>query len=88
MKATTRNAIPAKNRLYPVRNQTTKAIIAAGRMNRIILAITIIITMPMMTSRNSKTKSVRLPNVGNGIPNKSMTFTVTISRESLFKHFQ
>jgi len=46
MKATIRNAIPAKNRL-PVRNQTTKATIAAGKINNSTSAINIIITIPI-----------------------------------------
>jgi hypothetical protein len=54
MKATTKNAIPAQNRLL-VRNQTTTAMIAAGRMNNSTFAIRMIMTMPM-TSRRMSTR--------------------------------
>ncbi len=47
MKATTRNAMPAQNRL-PKRNQTTMATIAAGRMNRMIFAMMTIMMMYMV----------------------------------------
>jgi len=43
----TRKAIPDKKRL-PVRNQTTKAMMAAGRRKRIALAMTTIMTRPMI----------------------------------------
>lgn len=64
MKATTRKAIPA-NQMLPVRNQTTKAIIPAGKMNRIIFAINMIITIPTITKRSNSTMSPRLPSEGS-----------------------
>jgi hypothetical protein len=46
MKATIKKATPAQNQL-PVRNHTTRAIMAAGRKKRRTLAITTIMIMPM-----------------------------------------
>jgi len=87
MKATMRKAMPA-NQMLPVRNQTTKAIIPAGKMNRIIFAITIIITIPIMTNRSSTRRSLIFPSEGSCKPNKSKKLTRTISLKSIFKHFQ
>lgn len=56
--------MPAQNRL-PKRNQTTRATIAAGKTNRIILAMTTIMMMPMITSSNSRARSPKVPNEGN-----------------------
>ena len=53
MKATTRKATPAQSKLPPVRNQTTRATMPAGKTNRIILATTTMITMPITTSKNN-----------------------------------
>ena len=58
MKATTRKATPAQNKLPPISHQTTNATIAAGRMNRMILAMTTIMAMPMAMSRMSSSRSV------------------------------
>ncbi len=58
--ATIRKATPAQNRLPPVKNHTTSAIMAAGRMNRIIFAINMIITIPMISSSN-RTKMPVIP---------------------------
>ena len=57
MNATTRKAMPAQNKL-PVRNQTMSPMMAPGKMNRIIFAISTIMTIPIMRSSNSKTRSV------------------------------
>lgn len=45
--------MPAQNRLPPVKNHTTSAIMAAGSMNRMTLAISMIITIPIISSRSS-----------------------------------
>lgn len=60
MNATIRKAMPAQNRLPPVKNHTISAIMAAGSMNRTILAINMIITIPMISSRIS-TKMLGIP---------------------------
>lgn len=57
MKATARKAIPAQKRL-PVRNQTTMAIMPAGRMKSKILAITIMTIIPITSHSKSNTNSI------------------------------
>ncbi len=56
MNATTRKATPAQKKL-PVRNHTTIAIMPAGSMNRKILAMITIMTMPITSSRTSNKRS-------------------------------
>jgi hypothetical protein len=56
MNATTRKATPAQNKL-PVRNHTTSAMMPAGRMNRRIFAIRMIMMIPTMSSRKSSNRS-------------------------------
>jgi hypothetical protein len=87
MKATTRKAMPA-NQMLPVRNQTIKAIIPAGKTNRKIFAITMIITIPMTTNRNSIRRSPMFPSVGSSKPNKFKKLTRIIWLKLVFKHFQ
>jgi hypothetical protein len=69
---TTMNAIPAHSRL-PVRNQTTKAIIAPGSMKSSTFAMRTIITKPMMTRRNKKRSSYRVGNPGRFITGIKLT---------------
>jgi len=64
IKATTRKATPAQNTL-PVRNQTTNAIMPAGKMNRKTLARTMIITRPITRSRSKKAMSINGPKTTN-----------------------
>jgi hypothetical protein len=56
MKATIRKETPAQKRL-PVRNQTTMAMIAAGRMKSKILTTKIMIMMPMTSNSKSSANS-------------------------------
>jgi len=56
MKAVIRKAIPAQKRL-PVKSQTTKAITAAGSMKSKILTTKIMVIIPIMSNRKSKTNS-------------------------------
>jgi hypothetical protein len=56
MKATIRKETPAQKRL-PVRNQTTMAMMAAGRMKNKILTIKIMIMMPMTSKSKSSANS-------------------------------
>jgi hypothetical protein len=68
MKAMIRKATPAQNQL-PVRNQTTIAIMAAGRKKINTLAMAMIMMMPI-TSRTKSTMISRRsgkPKVGRGI---------------------
>jgi len=68
MKAMTRKATPAQNRL-PLRSQTTNAMMAAGRKKNRTFAIIMIMTMPMI-SRISSTISSNanpMPRDGRGI---------------------
>lgn len=65
MKATIRKATPAQNQL-PVRNQTTTAIMTAGRKKRSILAITMIMMTPMSRRSSSAITSKRNPKLGRG----------------------
>ena len=57
MKATTRNATPAQNKLA-VKNHTTNAMIAAGKMNRRTFAMSMMMTIPITSSR----RSTRMPD--------------------------
>ena len=86
-KATTRKAMPAQRR-FPVRNQTTSAIMAAGKMNRRIFAISMIITIPMITKRSSNARSPSVPSEGNWNAVKSKKLTYILHLKSIFKHFQ
>jgi len=56
--------MPAQKRL-PVKNQTTRAMIPAGKTKRTILASTTIITIPMTTNRSNTARSPRNPSEGN-----------------------
>jgi hypothetical protein len=56
MKATIRKETPAQKRL-PVRNQTTMAMMAAGRMKNKILTIKIMTMMPMTSKSKSSANS-------------------------------
>jgi hypothetical protein len=56
MKAIIKKATPPQNRL-PLRNQTTRAIMAAGRKKSTNLAITMIMMMPITTRNNSAMSS-------------------------------
>lgn len=67
MSATIRKAMPARKRL-PVRNQITKAIMAAGKINRRISAINIIMSTPMIRSKiNSPMSNSPLGNCNPGM---------------------
>ena len=87
MNATTRKATPAQKTL-PVRNQTTRATMPAGKTNRIIFASTTIITIPMMTNRSSIARSPMFGNEGSWKPNKSKKLTTILDLKSIFKLFQ
>jgi len=65
MKAMIKNATPAQNQLS-VRNQTTMAIMAAGRKKRRTLAITMIMIKPITKKINSAMTSNRNGKVGRG----------------------
>jgi len=56
MKATIRKETPAQKRL-PVRNQTTMAMMVAGRMKSKILTTKIMIMMPMTSNSKSSANS-------------------------------
>jgi len=66
MKAMIRKATPAQNQLS-VRNHTTIAIMAAGRKNRSILAMTTIMMIPMTKRSSNATTSKRDPKLGSGM---------------------
>jgi hypothetical protein len=56
MKAIIKKATPPQNRL-PLRNQTTRAIMTAGKKKSRTLAISMIMMMPMSTRNNSAMSS-------------------------------
>lgn len=59
MRATIRNATPAQNQL-PVRNQTTMAIMAAGKKRKRTLTISTSMSMPIIR----RTSKARISNNG------------------------
>jgi Flp pilus assembly CpaF family ATPase len=77
MKETTMNATPAHNKL-PVKNQTTKAIIAPGSMNKSTFAIRMIIANPMTTRRTKIISSLSPDNPGTLIKGIKLTCEVLI----------
>jgi len=64
IKATTRNATPAQKTL-PVRNQTTKAMMPAGKMKRNTFASSMIIIRPITRSKSKKATSISGPKTTN-----------------------
>jgi len=66
MKAIIKKATPPQNRL-PLRNQTTMAIMAAGKKKSRTLAITMIMMMPITTRNNSAMSSKSGGKPGRGI---------------------
>ena len=84
--ATTRKATPAQNKL-PVRNHTTSAMMPAGKMNRSTLATSMIITIPMISSRNSSARSYSSGmSKGRGIIAKNSPLNCHI--KNVFKCFR
>ncbi len=72
-KATARKATPAQKKLPPVRNHTTAAIIAAGRMKSKTLAMIMITTMPMTRSISSRKMSNTNPSPFIGSMDEGIT---------------
>jgi len=66
MKAIIKKATPLQNRL-PLRNQTTRAIMAAGKKKRRTLATTMIMIMPITTRNNSAMSSNSRGKLRRGI---------------------